>query len=53
VDSKNKFAQLPWKEMKGMRNHLAYEHDELQLNDIWNEIKNELPKLIDQIKALL
>ena len=53
VDSKNKFPHLPWKEMKGMRNHLAYEHDELQLNEIWSEIKNDLPKLIEQIKALL
>lgn len=53
VDSKNKFPHIPWKEMKGMRNHLAYEHDELKLNDVWNEIKTELPKLIEQITVLL
>lgn len=53
VESKNKYAHLPWKEMKVMRNHLSYEHDDLKLNDVWNEIKNELPKLIEQIKALL
>ena len=53
VEARNKYPQLPWKEMKVMRNHLSYEHDELKLNDIWNEIKIELPKVIEQIKALL
>jgi uncharacterized protein with HEPN domain len=53
VDSINKYPQLPWKEMKGMRNHLSYEHDELKLSTVWEEIKSKLPKVIEQITALL
>jgi uncharacterized protein with HEPN domain len=53
VESRNKFSHLPWKEMKVMRNHITHEHDELKLNDVWNETKNELPKIIEQIKVLL
>ena len=51
--SKNKYDQLPWNEMKGMRNLLIHEYDEIDLKDVWNTVKNDLPELIKSIDKIL
>jgi uncharacterized protein with HEPN domain len=52
LESRKKYSQLPWKEMKGMRNLLIHEYDDINLNEVWNTVKNELPALIKQIEEL-
>lgn len=39
--------------MKGMRNLLIHEYDAIDLEEVWNTVKNELPKLIRQIDRIL
>jgi uncharacterized protein with HEPN domain len=51
--SRNKYDYLPWVEMKGMRNLLIHEYDELDLKEVWNTVKNDLPPLIKQIEKIL
>ncbi|MDR3627063.1 MAG: DUF86 domain-containing protein [Ignavibacteriaceae bacterium] len=52
-ESKKKYSHLPWKEMKGMRNLLIHEYDDINLDEVWNTVKNELPGLIKQIEELI
>lgn len=52
-ESKNKYDQLPWNEMKGMRNLLIHEYDEIDLKDVWNTVENDLPNLISIIEKIL
>ena len=51
--SRNKYNHLPWFEMKGMRNLLIHEYDEIDLKEVWNMVKNDLPSLIDGIEKIL
>ena len=52
-ESKKKYNQLPWNEMKGMRNLLIHEYDEIDLKNVWNTVKNDLPNLILIIEQIL
>ena len=52
-ESKKKYNSLPWNEMKGMRNLLIHEYDEIDLKDVWNTVENDLPKLITIIEKIL
>ncbi len=51
--SKKKYDHLPWIEMKGMRNLPIDEYDEIDLNEVWNTVKNDLPALIKEIEKIV
>ena len=51
--SRKKYAHLPWIEMKGMKNLLIHEYDEIDLKEVWNTVKNDLPLLIKEIEKIL
>lgn len=51
--SREKYDHLPWTEMKGMRNLLIHEYDEIDLKEVWNTVKNDLPALIKEIEKIL
>jgi len=39
--------------MKGMRNLLIHEYDEIDLNIVWNTIKKDFPYIVDEIEKIL
>ena len=51
--SRKRYDHLPWTEMKGMRNLLIHEYDEIDLKEVWNTVKNDLPSLIIEIEKIL
>ncbi|MCX7997939.1 MAG: DUF86 domain-containing protein [Leptospiraceae bacterium] len=42
---KEKYLEIPWKEISGLRNHLIHAYFTIDFNIIWNIIQQELPKL--------
>ncbi|HTG59187.1 MAG TPA: DUF86 domain-containing protein [Terriglobia bacterium] len=45
--------QLPWIEMRGMRNKMIHNYFDVSLTVVWNTIKHDLPRLKQQIDSLL
>jgi len=45
--------EIPWKEMKGMRNKVIHEYFGVNLKIIWKTIKERLPELKIKIKEIL
>jgi uncharacterized protein with HEPN domain len=45
--------EIPWKQMKGMRNRMAHGYFEIDLNTVWDTVQDSLPKLERQIIALI
>ena len=45
--------ELPWVEMRGMRNKMIHDYFEVNVKVVWNTVKENLPQLKQQIDALL
>ena len=42
---RNKYKEIPWKEMAGMRNKLIHEYFGIKPRVVWKTIKKDLPKI--------
>ncbi|NJP09743.1 MAG: DUF86 domain-containing protein [Leptolyngbyaceae cyanobacterium RU_5_1] len=45
--------QIPWRLMNNMRNVVAHEYFQVELEIVWDSIQNDLPLLIPQLQELL
>ncbi len=52
-ETKEKYKHLPWREMQSMRNLLIHEYDEVDVREVWNTIKTNLPPLISELQQLI
>jgi len=46
-------ADIPWKEMAGMRDKLAHEYFGVRLDVVWSTIKTRLPQLKPMIQDVI
>ncbi|WP_069791523.1 DUF86 domain-containing protein [Cyanobacterium sp. IPPAS B-1200] len=53
IDLQNKYPQIPWKDVRGMRNLIVHEYFGVNLLVIWNTINNDLPSLKPIIEDML
>ena len=53
VDIKNTYNQIPWSKISGMRNKLIHEYFGVDLETLWNTIKNRLPEIKQPIEEML
>ena len=45
--------EIPWKAVKGMRDHIAHGYFDINTNFVWDVVKNDLPVLKDAIDYFL
>lgn len=45
--------ELPWQMMTGMRDILIHHYDGVDIDEVWNTVTNDLPKLIQVIEPLI
>ena len=43
---------IPWQSMAGMRSVLIHDYDQVDMDDVWNTIANDIPALIAQVEPL-
>ena len=48
-----KHSELPWMQMRAIRNKIVHDYRELNLDVIWDTARNDLPALKTQIQKLL
>lgn len=49
----NKYNYIPWKSIRGMRNKIVHDYDNIDLSILWNTMKNDLPELKSQLLELV
>ena len=49
---KNKYADIDWKGIIGLRNRIAHEYFGISVPIVWDIIKTELPRLKNQMKLI-
>jgi len=47
------YDSIPWREIKGMRDVLIHQYDNILLELVWETVKRKIPKLEFEIKNLL
>lgn len=52
-DLKNKYSNVPWKKISGMRDILIHEYFGTDLNLVWEVVKKDIPVLNREIQKLL
>ena len=52
-DLKQKYPDISWKEIKGMRNIVTHQYFGVELNEIWNTVINDIPLLKKQIQQII
>lgn len=50
---KDKYPQIPWKDIAGMRDKLIHAYSEVDLNLVWETISKRLPELKSVIKDMI
>jgi uncharacterized protein with HEPN domain len=52
-EGQEKYAEIPWREVIGMRNRLVHGYDSVDLAILWDTIELDLPPLIAQLEKIL
>lgn len=47
-----KYPDIPWRQIKGMRNIYAHDYDIIDNGIIWETITKEIPELKDKLQAI-
>jgi uncharacterized protein with HEPN domain len=50
---RNRYAQIPWKEMAGMRDRLIHSYFGIKYELVWNTIKTVFPSITPAIRKIL
>lgn len=50
---KQKYSEVPWKEMAGMRDRLIHFYFGVDYNLVWATIKNRIPQVKSMIKKII
>ena len=53
LTTQQRYLEIPWPEIVGMRNRLIHGYDDISLDRLWDTINNELPPLIEQLRSIL
>ncbi|MCA9181142.1 MAG: DUF86 domain-containing protein [Planctomycetales bacterium] len=46
-------SQVPWRNMRGMRNRIAHGYFDINLDVVWDTVQVALPELLKQLPAVL
>ena len=49
----SKYSEVPWFEMKGMRNIMVHEYFRVDLKIVWMTARESLPALVSTIKRII
>ncbi len=50
---KKEIPDIPWHQIKGLRNYLAHDYGSIRLEDMWDTILNDIPPLEKAIRSNL
>ena len=48
-----KHPEMPWDQIRGMRNRVAHGYGSINFNDVWNTVKTDISPLCDYCENIL
>ena len=53
VEFKEKYTNIPWKDIAGMRSFLIHEYFEIDLDLVWDTIQTRVPELKKEVEEIV
>lgn len=53
ADLQESYTEIPWKSIRGMRNKIIHDYENVDLAVLWGTIEESLPELVRQIDRFL
>lgn len=53
IDFLDRYPDVPWKSMKGMRNRIAHGYFDINLSVVWETARTALPELLTRLPAVI
>ena len=53
VQFREKHPEIPWSEMRGMRNRMIHHYDDVDLHIVWNTAQDNIPQLLELLDPLV
>jgi len=53
TEFKNKYPQVPWKDVAGMRDKLIHDYLGVDIDAVWDTVKKDIPTLKKEVKKIL
>ena len=50
---KDTYISVPWFEMYGFRNRIIHDYDQINMNIVYDTVKEDLPNLLEQLRNLI
>ena len=50
---KKQYGNIPWKEMMGMRDVIVHEYDDVDIEQVWKTISEDIPKALENIETMM
>ena len=47
-----RYPEVPWRSMKGMRNRIAHGYFDINLDVVWATVRTALPQLLERLPAI-
>lgn len=52
-ETMQKYKNIPWSSMKGMRNRIVHDYENVDLSVLWGTVKTSLPELKEELKEII
>jgi uncharacterized protein with HEPN domain len=52
-ETRDKYPQIPWREMTSMRNLVIHGVDVVDVNQVWDTVQNKLPPWIEELSKIV
>lgn len=53
ISTQEEYPNIPWKSIRGMRNKIVHDYENIDLAVLWGTIVKSLPELMNQIDGIL
>lgn len=52
-EMRDKYPQVPWPKITGMRHRLIHEYDTVDLDILWDTVRHDLPPLLAELDGII